>query len=104
MPYDSIIIEGHYGNISFDGIRWLMKHDALLSILDWNGNLLSTILPKETNNGNLKIKQYQDYINQEARTEIAEGLINERTMRQKPSWRGRRNGIGNDLEPFPTPK
>ncbi|MEM0143192.1 MAG: CRISPR-associated endonuclease Cas1 [Candidatus Parvarchaeum sp.] len=38
----------------------------------------STILPKETNNGNLKIRQYQNYLNQETRAEIAKELINEK--------------------------
>ncbi|MEM3859204.1 MAG: CRISPR-associated endonuclease Cas1 [Candidatus Micrarchaeaceae archaeon] len=43
IPYNSIIIEGHYGNISFEAIRWLMKHDILVSVLNWNGNLLSPL-------------------------------------------------------------
>ncbi len=49
IDYDSIIIDGHTGNISFEAIRWLMKHDITVLTLNWNGNLLATINPKETN-------------------------------------------------------
>lgn len=83
IPYDSIIIDGHYGNISFEAIRWLMKHDVLVSVLNWNGNLLSTILPKEHLNGILKIKQYQKYLNQEEKVRIARTMIEEKISKSK---------------------
>lgn len=78
IPYDSIILDGHYGNISFEAIRWLMKHDILVSVLNWNGNLLSTILPKETNNADLRIKQYQSYIDNEKRLYIANQIVKQK--------------------------
>ena len=28
IPYDSIILDGHYGWISFEAMRWLSKHDV----------------------------------------------------------------------------
>lgn len=83
IPYDSIIIEGYYGNISFEAIRWLMKHDILVSVLNWNGNLLSTILPKEPLNGELKIKQYQKYLDKEERIRIAEIVIGEKIRKSQ---------------------
>ena len=78
MTYDSIIIDGHYGSISFEAMRWLSKHDVSIALLNWNGNLLSTTLPKETLNAELKIKQYEKYLNEEERTAIAEKIINEK--------------------------
>ena len=36
IPHDSIIIEGHYCNILFEAIRWLMKNDFLVSVLAFN--------------------------------------------------------------------
>lgn len=83
IPYDSIIIDGHYGNISFEAIRWLMKHDILVSVLNWNGNLLSTILPKEPLNGELKIKQYQKYLDKEERIRIAKTAIEEKVRKSQ---------------------
>ncbi|MEM3431654.1 MAG: CRISPR-associated endonuclease Cas1 [Candidatus Micrarchaeia archaeon] len=83
IPYDSIIIEGHYGNISFEAIRWLMKHDILVSVLNWNGNLLSTILPKEPLNGELKIRQYEKYLDKEERVRIASTIIKEKISKSQ---------------------
>ena len=83
IPYDSVIIEGHYGNISFEAIRWLMKHDVLVSVLNWNGNLLSTILPKEPLNGELKIKQYEKYLDKEERVRISNTMIEEKIRKSQ---------------------
>ena len=78
MPYDSIVIDGHYGSVSFEAMRWLSKHDVSVILLNWNGNLLSSTFPKEGNNGQLRIKQYEKYLNAEERTFIAEKIINEK--------------------------
>jgi len=78
MPYDSVIIDGHYGSISFEAMRWLSKHDVSIALLNWNGNLLYSAIPKETLNADLKIKQYEKYLNEEERTAIAEKIINEK--------------------------
>jgi CRISPR-associated protein Cas1 len=78
MPYDSIIIDGHYGSISFEAMRWLSKHDVSIALLNWNGNLLYSAIPKETLNADLKIKQYEKYLNEEERTAIAEKIVNEK--------------------------
>ena len=75
IPYDSIIIDGHYGLISFEAMRWLSKHGITLSLLNWNGNLLSVTLPKEPISGRLKIKQYEAYMDLTKRYRIAEELI-----------------------------
>ena len=78
IPYDSIIIDGHYGSISFEAMRWLSKHDVSIALLNWNGNLLHSAIPKETLNADLKIKQYEKYLNEEERTTIGEKIINEK--------------------------
>jgi CRISPR-associated protein Cas1 len=56
ISHDSIIVDGHTGSITFEAIRWLMKHDINLTILNWNGNLLGVTLPKEPKNGRLKVQ------------------------------------------------
>ena len=75
IPYDSIIIDGHYGSISFEAMRWLSKHDVSLALLNWNGNLLSVTQPQETLNADLKIKQYGKYLNPESRIYIARQIV-----------------------------
>jgi len=78
IPYDSIIIDGHYGSISFEAMRWLSKHDVSIALLNWNGNLLSTTHPQETLNAELKIKQYEKYMNPESRLYIADQIVNQK--------------------------
>ena len=75
IPYDSIIIDGHHGSVSFEAMRWLSKHDVSLILLNWNGNLLSVTQPQETLNADLKIKQYEKYLNPELRLYIATQIV-----------------------------
>ena len=78
IRYDSIIIDGHYGSISFEAMRWLSKHDVSLVLLNWNGNLLSVTHPQETLNADLKIKQYEKYLNPELRLYIASQIVKQK--------------------------
>ena len=75
IPYDSIIIDGHYGSLSFEAMRWLSKHDVSLALLNWNGNLLSVMQPQETLNADLKIKQYGKYLDPESRLYMAGQIV-----------------------------
>jgi len=40
IPYDYIVIDGHYGSISLEAMRWLSKYDVFIVLLNWNENLL----------------------------------------------------------------
>ena len=75
IPYDNFIIDGYYGNISFEALRWLSKHGITLSMLNWNGNLLSVTLPSGPISGRLKIKQYKNYNDNLKRYDIAFKII-----------------------------
>ncbi|MCL4325841.1 MAG: CRISPR-associated endonuclease Cas1 [Candidatus Thermoplasmatota archaeon] len=78
IPYDLIIIDGYYGSVSFEAMRWLSKHDVSISLLNWNGNLLSVTQPQETLNADLKIKQYEKYLNPESRLYIAGQIVRQK--------------------------
>ena len=75
IDHDSIIIDGHTGNITFEAMRWTVKHGINLSLLNWNGNLLSVTLPDEPKSGGLKIKQYQKYLDSSFRKDIANKIV-----------------------------
>ncbi|MGY5147475.1 MAG: CRISPR-associated endonuclease Cas1 [Candidatus Nitrosopumilus sp. bin_7KS] len=75
IDHDSIIIDCHTGNISFEAMRWTVKHGINLSLLNWNGNLLSVTLSEEPKSGGLKIKQYQKYLDDSFRRNIATKII-----------------------------
>ena len=80
IPHDTIVLDGHSGNISFDALRWLIKHDISLAMLNWNGNLLSVALPKEPASAKLKIKQYEAYLNKQRKNDIAEIIVNQKII------------------------
>ena len=71
ISHDGIIIDGHTGNITFEAMRWLSKHNINLTLLNWNGQLLANVMPEQPKSGKLRIKQYQKYLDSEARFEIA---------------------------------
>ncbi|MGI0061367.1 MAG: CRISPR-associated endonuclease Cas1 [Nitrosotalea sp.] len=79
IDHDSIIVDGHTGSITFESMRWLMKHDINLTLLNWNGNLLGITLPQEPKAGKLRIKQYEKYLNSESRFEIALKIVQSKT-------------------------
>ena len=78
IPYDSIIIDSHYGSISFEAMHWLSKNDVSIALLNWNGNLLSTTVSQETLNAQLKVKQYEKYLNTESRLYIASQIVKQK--------------------------
>jgi len=75
IPHDGIIIDGHTGNITFEAMRWLSKHNINVTLLNWNGQLLANVMPEQPKSGKLRIKQYQKYLDSEARFEIALKIV-----------------------------
>ena len=75
INHDGIIIDGHTGNIAFEAMRWLSKHNINLTLLNWNGQLLANLLPEQPKSGKLRIKQYQKYLDSQDRFEIALKIV-----------------------------
>ena len=78
IKHDSVIIDGHTGSISFEAMRWLVKHNITIATLNWNGNLLSVTLPKETVSSKLRLKQYEIYQNEKRRYNVAYPIVKEK--------------------------
>jgi len=81
IPYDSVVIDGQTGSISLAAIKWLMRHGVPLFILDYNGTLLSSTLPKDPVNGPLKIAQIEAYNDPAKRFYIAKKLVEAKAQR-----------------------
>ncbi|MDH3277168.1 MAG: CRISPR-associated endonuclease Cas1 [Nitrosopumilus sp.] len=75
IEHDSIIIDGHTGQITFESMRWLMKHNIHLTLLNWDGNLLATTLPDQTISGKLRLAQYQKHLDESVRYNIAKEIV-----------------------------
>ncbi|MCL5404582.1 MAG: CRISPR-associated endonuclease Cas1 [Candidatus Marsarchaeota archaeon] len=78
IKHDSVIVDGHTGSISFEAMRWLVKHNISITMLNWNGNLLSVTLPKETVSSKLRLRQYEIYKDEKRRYGIAYPIIKEK--------------------------
>jgi CRISPR-associated protein Cas1 len=76
-----MIVDGHTGNITFEALRWLMKHDISVSMLNWNGELLSVALPKSPVSSKLRIMQYKMYLDEKTRQKIANTIIKEKVTK-----------------------
>lgn len=72
--YDNIVVYGHSGNITFEAIKWLSKQNIQLTVLNWDGCLLTNILIPEPKAGSVRLAQYQAYSGK-MRVDIARRLI-----------------------------
>jgi len=75
IDIDSVVIYGASGNISIESIRWLVKHGLQVVILNWNGKLLTTMLPPESVQVKTKFAQYRAFDNPKKRLELAQKFI-----------------------------
>jgi CRISPR/Cas system-associated endonuclease Cas1 len=55
LPFDSVVVDSFTGSVSFEALRLLAIHDVPVTLLHWNGTLLSTILPRSPVNGELRV-------------------------------------------------
>ena len=50
LPFDSVVVDSFAGSVSFGAFRFLAIHDVPVTLLRWNGPVLSTILPRSPAN------------------------------------------------------
>jgi len=79
--FDAVIIDSQSGMMSLNAVKWLMRHAVPVYVLDYDGTLLSSTLPREPVNGPLKIAQITAYNNPVKRFYIATKLIEAKTQR-----------------------
>jgi len=75
VDIDCIVVYALTGFLTVDAIRWLMKHNVQVSIIGWNGELVTTMLPSESSNVKLKINQYRTFDDNKRRVAIAKKFI-----------------------------
>lgn len=100
IDVDNVIIYGRSGTISVDAIRWLVKHNVQISLLDWNGKLLTTMLPPESVQVKTKFAQYEFYGVMEKRIVIARKLLEAKFLRTQVVldwWKNRYKIVNNDF-------
>ena len=75
LPFDSVVVEGNSGTISFEAARFLANHDIPVTFLRWDGSVLSTLLPRGPVAGELKLAQFASHSNPKRRAQIARAIL-----------------------------
>jgi CRISPR-associated protein Cas1 len=75
LPFDSVVVEGKSGTISFEAARFLAVHDIPVTFLRWDGSVLSTLLPRGPVAGELKLAQVASHNDPRRRAEIARAIL-----------------------------
>lgn len=81
LPFDSVVVDSLTGSVSFEALRFLAVHDLPVTLLRWNGTVLSTILPRGPSNGELRIAQVGAYGDPVRRLAIARAFIREKVAK-----------------------
>jgi CRISPR-associated endonuclease Cas1 len=81
LPFDSVVVDSMTGSVSFEALRFLAVHDVPVTLLRWNGTVLSTILPRGPSNGELRVAQVGAHSDPIRRLRIAREFIQEKVSK-----------------------
>jgi len=81
IPHDSIIIDGHSGYISLQAFHWLSKNKVPVFILNFDGTLITSILPPTPIKADIKTAQIQTTADEEKKLKIANALVKAKIQR-----------------------
>jgi CRISP-associated protein Cas1 len=82
IPHDSIVIQKAGGFISLGALNWLMAHSVNVAILDWRGNLLGQFLFGDPVSNELKVSQYEKFLDRREHLSIARTIVQTKLWRQ----------------------
>lgn len=74
LPFDNLVLFHSRGSLTLDAIRFLIRHNVQITILNWNGRIITNLLPNEIQMVSLKFHQYRTYESPK-RLLIAKSLI-----------------------------
>jgi CRISPR-associated protein Cas1 len=95
IPYDSIIIDGHSGYISLQAFHWLSRNKVPVFILDYDGSMISSILPPSPVKADLRAAQIKASEDTKKKFSIAKSIVQAKIARnlQVLGWLAQRYDI-----------
>lgn len=81
MPYDTIIIDGHSGYISLQALHWLSHNNIPVYIMNFDGTIISSILPPTPVKADVKAAQILAASNEAKRLPIASRFVEAKIKR-----------------------
>lgn len=95
IPHDSIMIDGHSGYISLQALHWLSRNKVPVFILDFDGSLISSILPPAPIKADLRAAQIKASQDSKMKFSVARSIVQAKIARnlQVLEWLGQRYDI-----------
>jgi CRISPR-associated protein Cas1 len=81
FPYTSIIVDGHSGYVSLQAFHWLSKHKIPVFVMDFDGSVISSILPPIPVKADLRAAQFQAANDPKKKFTIAQALVKAKIAR-----------------------
>jgi len=95
FPYTSIIIDGHSGYVSLQAFHWLSRNKVPVFILDYDGSVISSILPPTPVKADLRAAQLKASEDSKKKFSIANAIVRAKVARslQVLDWLAQRYDI-----------
>jgi CRISPR-associated protein Cas1 len=95
FPYTSIIIDGHSGYVSLQAFHWLSRNKIPLFILDYDGSMISSVLPPMPVKADLRVAQLKASEDAKKKFTIAHAIVKAKIARslQVLDWLAQRYDI-----------
>jgi CRISPR-associated protein Cas1 len=95
FPYSSIIVDGHSGYISLQGFHWLSRNKVPVFVLDYDGSVISSILPPGPVKADLRAAQIKASEDAKKKFSIAKSIVQAKIARnlQVLDWLAQRYDI-----------
>lgn len=99
FPYSSVVIDGHSGYISLQAIHWLSRNKVPVFVMDFDGTVISSILPPMPVKADLRAAQFQAASDPKKKFTIARALVLAKIARslQVLDWLGERYDIPREI-------
>jgi CRISPR-associated protein Cas1 len=99
FPYSSVVIDGHSGYISLQALHWLSRNKIPVFIMNFDGSVISSILPPMPVKADLRVAQFQAASDPKKKFAIARALVQAKITRslQVLGWLGQRYDISKEV-------
>jgi CRISPR-associated protein Cas1 len=99
FPYSSIVVDGHSGYLSLQALHWLSRNKVPVFVMNFDGTLISSILPPMPVKADLRAAQIQAANDPEKKFTIAKALVQAKIARslQVLDWLGERYDIEREI-------
>lgn len=99
FPYSSIIIDGHSGYVSLQAFHWLSRNRIPVFVLNFDGSLISSILPPMPVKADLRAAQFRACADPAKKFAIAQCIVQAKVARslQVLDWLAQRYDIAREV-------